>query len=62
MKRNKLHLFLLFLILASAIKLVLGAPYHHEDADQFFYWGKYLWEKKDFLFFTKSIELLRLIN
>ena len=44
MKRNKLHLFLLFLILASAIKLVLGAPYHHEDADQFFYWGKYLEE------------------
>ena len=45
-------------ILASALllRLILAPLYHHSDADIYFYWAKYLWEKKDFfLFLGKSV-------
>lgn len=43
-------------IFALVFRLLLLPVYHHEDADSFFYWAKYLWEKKDFLFFLgKSV-------
>jgi len=40
-----------FFLLALALRIVLSPIYHHSDADTIFYWGKYLWEKKDFLYF-----------
>jgi len=44
MRLNKYRLFIVFLLLISFLKLYFGYPYHHEDADQFYYWGKYLAE------------------
>lgn len=38
-------------LLALTLRLILAPIFHHSDADTIFYWGKYLWEKKDFLFF-----------
>ena len=39
------------LILAFLFRLLVTPLYHHSDADTYFYWAKYLWETKDFLFF-----------
>lgn len=38
-------------VLAFLVRIILAPIYHHGDADNYFYWSKYLWEKKDFLFF-----------
>ncbi len=36
---------------ALVLRLTLAPLTHHGDADSIFFWGKYLWEKKDFLSF-----------
>lgn len=40
-----------FFLLALILRLILAPIFHHSDADTIFYWGKYLWEKKDFFHF-----------
>lgn len=37
--------------LAFLIRIIIAPIYHHGDADTYFFWAKYLWGKKDFLFF-----------
>lgn len=49
--KNKQRTFYGWFLLAFVFRLLLLPLYHHSDADSIFYWGKYLWEKKDFLFF-----------
>jgi len=41
-KHSKIKLFLFFLILFSIIKLVVGYPCHHQDADHYYYWSVFL--------------------
>lgn len=38
-------------VLAFLLRFLLITVKHHPDADSFFSWGKYLWEKKEFLSF-----------
>lgn len=38
-------------ILALGLRILIAPLYHHSDPDNYYFWGKYLWEKKDFLFF-----------
>lgn len=47
--KNKKIIILLFA--ALLLRLIIAPLYHHSDADTIFYWGKYLWESKNFLGF-----------
>ena len=41
---------------AFVLRLAVAPLYHHSDPDNYYYWGKYLWETKDFLgFLGKSV-------
>lgn len=42
---------IIFLFAALLLRLAVAPIYHHSDADTIFYWGKYLWETKNFLGF-----------
>lgn len=48
MKRSRI---LILVFISFLIRLAVVPLYHHSDADTIFYWGKYLWETKDFLGF-----------
>lgn len=47
---KKIHVTLV-LFLAFLLRIFIAPLYHHSDADTIFYWAKYLWETKNFLFF-----------
>lgn len=41
----------LWFLAAFILRVAVSPLYYHQDADTYYYWGKYLWEKRDFLFF-----------